>query len=305
MTRSAVRRAQTSRGNVGAIKKRQARRGAIMLAAVVLAGPLRAEPADRAMTVSVVRTKTQCFVDSLRLNGRIVARDETLVRPDVEGLQIVQVLVEDGASVTAGQPLAQLARPDWLPGLPTKATMTASASGLVVYGRLPVGMPASARGEPMFRIIRDGQLELLVDLPLPALARIKPGQIAQMETLDESEFAGAVRLILPDVDPLTQQGRALIQLGSSAGLKPGAFATATIDAGQSCGPAAPLSSILYGPEGAIVQVVRDNRVETRRVKVGLFGGFEAEIREGLAPGDVVVARAGAFLREGDIVRTVP
>lgn len=257
------------------------------------------------MTVSVVRTKTQCFVDTLRLNGSIVAREEVLVRPDVEGLQVAQVLAEDGATVTAGQPLAQLVRPDWLPGAPAKATMAASDGGVLVYSQLAVGMPASARGEPMFRIIRKGELELLVNLPLAALAKIKQGQIAKIETLDSSEFAGTVRLILPEIDPLTQQGHARVQMSASAGLRPGAFATATIDAGQSCGPAAPLSAILYGPEGAIVQVVRDNRVETRQVQVGLFGGNDAEIREGLSPGDIVVVRAGAFLREGDIVRTAP
>jgi multidrug efflux pump subunit AcrA (membrane-fusion protein) len=261
------------------------------------------EPA--AMTVSVVKAKTQCFVDTLLLNGSVVARDEILVRPDAEGLQVAQILVDDGATVAAGQPLAQLVRPDWLPGFPAKATMTASAAGVLVYSQLAVGMPASARGEPMFRIIRNGELELLVNLPAPALAKIKQGQIAKIETLDSSEFAGTVRLILPEIDPLTQQGHARIQMSASAGLRPGAFATATIDAGQSCGPAAPLSSILYGPEGAIVQVVRDNRVETRRVQVGLFGGMDAEIREGLSPGDVVVVRAGAFLREGDVVRPVP
>lgn len=257
------------------------------------------------MTVSVVKTKTQCFVDRLRLNGSIVAREDVLVRPDIEGLQIAQLLAEDGASVTAGQPLAQLARPDWLPGAPVKATVTASAAGVLVYSRLAVGAPASARGEPMFRIIRNGELELLVHLPVAALAKIKQGQIAKIETLDSSEYAGTVRLISSEIDPLTQQGRARIQMSASAGLRPGAFAVATIDAGQSCGPAAPLSAILYGSEGAIVQVVRDNRIETRQVRVGLFGGMDAEIREGLSPGDVVVVRAGAFLREGDVVRPVP
>ncbi len=148
-------------------------------------------------------------------------------------------------------------------------------------------------------------MELLVTLPLAALAKIKQGQIAKIEALDSSEFAGTVRLVEPEIDPLTQQGHARIQLSASAGLRPGAFAIATIDAGQSCGPAAPLSSILYGPEGAIIQVVRNNRIETRQVRVGLFGDADAEIREGLTPGDIVVVRAGAFLREGDLVRTAP
>jgi hypothetical protein len=34
-------------------------------------------------------------------------------------------------------------------------------------------------------------------------------------------------------------------------------------------------------------------------------GKNAEIREGLAVGDVVITRAGSFLREGDLVRPTP
>lgn len=257
------------------------------------------------MAVSIVTAKSACFVDSLQLSGNVVARDEVLVRPDVEGLQIAQVLVEDGASVSMGQPLAQLTRPDWMPGSPAKATLTARANGTLVYRQLPVGTPVSARGEPLFRIIRDGELELLVELPLAALAKIKPGQTARIDTLDFGELAGAVRLVLPEIDPLTQLGHARIQMLGNPGIRPGAFATALIDMGQSCGAAVPLSSLLYGPQGAIVQVVRDNRIETRQVKVGLFEGKEAEIIEGVAAGDAIVARAGAFLREGDLVRPTP
>jgi len=265
-----------------------------------------AGPAEAAgMAVSVVKARAACFVDTMQLSGIVVPRDEVLVRPDVEGLQIAQVLVEDGAWVAVGQPLAQLVRPDWMPGLPAKTTMTARAKGLLIYRQLPVGLPASARGEPMFRIIRDGELELLVDLPQSALAKIKLGQTARIETLDRVELAGTVRLVLPEIDPLTQLGHARIQMRGGASVKPGAFATAAIDMGRSCGAAIPLSSILYGPQGAIVQVVRDNRVETRRVSVGLFEGEDVEIREGLAAGDIVVARAGAFLREGDLVRPMP
>ena len=66
----------------------------------------------------------------------------------------------------------------------------------------------------------------------------------------------------------------------------------------------PLTAILYGTAGTVVQVVRRARVETRRVEVGLMSGGQVEIREGIAEGDIVVARAGALLREGDPVRPV-
>jgi hypothetical protein len=41
-----------------------------------------------------------------------------------------------------------------------------------------------------------------------------------------------------------------------------------------------------------------------RTVVGLIAQGQAEIREGLAEGETVVARAGAFLPDGDRVRAV-
>jgi multidrug efflux pump subunit AcrA (membrane-fusion protein) len=66
----------------------------------------------------------------------------------------------------------------------------------------------------------------------------------------------------------------------------------------------PLTAVLYGTAGTVVQVVKRQRVETKRVEVGLMAGGQVEIRDGLAEGDMIVARAGALLREGDPVRPV-
>jgi HlyD family secretion protein len=66
----------------------------------------------------------------------------------------------------------------------------------------------------------------------------------------------------------------------------------------------PLTAVLYGPAGTVVQVVRRGRVETKRVEVGLMSAGQIEIRDGVIEGDTVVARAGAQLREGDPVRPV-
>ena len=41
-----------------------------------------------------------------------------------------------------------------------------------------------------------------------------------------------------------------------------------------------MSAVLYGSGGTVVQVVRDNRIETRQVSVGLLVSGQAEIREG-------------------------
>jgi hypothetical protein len=62
--------------------------------------------------------------------------------------------------------------------------------------------------------------------------------------------------------------------------------------------------VLYGTAGTVVQVVRRGRVETRQIEVGLMSGGQVEISKGLNEGEIVVARAGALLREGDPVQAV-
>jgi hypothetical protein len=116
---------------------------------------------------------------------------------------------------------------------------------------------------------------------------------------------GKVRLISQAINSATQLGEVRLFIGSDSRLRVGAFGRATINVGRRCAPAVPLSAVLYGTDGAVVQVVRDDRVETRRVNVGLLAAGQVEIRDGLREGDVVVARAGAFLREGDRIRPVP
>ena len=51
-------------------------------------------------------------------------------------------------------------------------------------------------------------------------------------------------------------------------------------------------------------VVRDGKIETRPVRIGLVSDGSIEIREGLKEGEVVVANAGGSLHDGDQVKTV-
>ncbi|MFL6932748.1 MAG: efflux RND transporter periplasmic adaptor subunit [Xanthobacteraceae bacterium] len=255
------------------------------------------------MAVTVTKASRTCFTDTLQVSGILVPREEVFVRPETEGLQVSQILVEDGERVTAGQNLARLVRPEGQ-GPAASATVRAPAAGIVNHRGIRIGMTASARADPLFRIIANSEVELQGDVPGTRIAKLAPGQTARVELAGVGEVTGRVRVVAPEVDLATQLGRTRISLGNDEKFKVGAYARAIVEVGRSCGATIPLSAVLYGPEGAIVQVVRDDRVETRRVRVGLLSGGNAEIREGLNEGDMVIARAGAFLREGDRVRPI-
>jgi HlyD family secretion protein len=63
-----------------------------------------------APAVTVVRAAERELVERAIVTGTLVPREEVLVAPEVEGLRITEVLVEEGAVVKQGQVLARLSR---------------------------------------------------------------------------------------------------------------------------------------------------------------------------------------------------
>lgn len=266
----------------------------------------KADPADlvanSALAVTTTRSKMTCLSETLMLTGTIVPQREVLVRPDRDGMQIKEILEEPGDTVTSGQILARLALRNGQQE--TTIPIRAPVAGMIVAAPSIIGEITSARGEPLFRIIADGELELSAEASANQLARLAVGQAAQVTVMGLNDSPGQVRLVPTVVDAATQLGRVRISLEHNPLVHVGAFARAIIDVGQSCGVTIPLSALLFGPEGAVVQTVHDDRIETRPVKVGLFAHSSVQISEGLAAGDTIVLRSGAFLRDGDRVRAV-
>jgi HlyD family secretion protein len=254
--------------------------------------------------VSVMKAKRACFKDAVEVTGVLVPREEVLVRPDREGLQISKVFVEAGETVKSGQLLARLAPPEGQPGGGSTVDVQSSVAGLVIRRYAVVGAMASPRAEPLFLIVTQGELELAAEVPSKSFSSISVGQTAAVKVVGANERTGRIRFAAPSVDPVSQVGQVRISLGDYVQLRAGTFARAVIDVNQRCGVGIPFSAVLYGSEGAVVQLVRDGRVETHRVALGLQSEDTVEVREGVNDGDMVVARAGSFVREGDRVRPI-
>jgi HlyD family secretion protein len=75
-------------------------------AAVSLDGQKGADLLAAAITVS--KATPMSFVEQTIVTGTLVPRDEILVGPEIEGLRIVEVLVDEGARVKKGDILARL-----------------------------------------------------------------------------------------------------------------------------------------------------------------------------------------------------
>ncbi len=117
--------------------------------------------------------------------------------------------------------------------------------------------------------------------------------------------AGRVRLISQEVDKASRTGKVRIALSDVTHAHVGAFASGEVDLVRRDGVAAPTSALRRDGDTARLYVVRDGKVEERRVTPGIVDGDAVEIRKGLAEGESVIARSAAFLRPGDRVRPMP
>jgi HlyD family secretion protein len=183
--------------------------------------------------------------------------------------------------------------------------VTAPADGVVSRRTARVGgMASMVAGEPMFRIIARGEVELDAEVIETDLAKVTAGKTARITVAGVGEVSGKVRLVSPEVDKLTRLGRVRIFLGDNPNLRIGGFARGTIDTANDRGLAVPSSAVVFDTDGTFVQVVSDGRVNRRAIETGLVAGGLIEVKKGLAEGDIVVAKAGTFLRDGDTVRAV-
>lgn len=267
-----------------------------------LAAPSHAaDEADlvKGAAVTVLAASKQCFADTVDVAGLLLPREEVSIRPDRPGMKVAEVMVDAGENVTAGQILAKLTSPDG-----GSIQLQATVAGLVSASTAVVGTIASARGEALFSIISRSEFDFIGQVPTRDLPKLKADQTAKIKVIGIGELDAKVRRVAPSVEPNSQLGQVVIALNSPRRLMTNSYARAMIKTGESCGIALPLTAILYSSGGTVVQVVRRHRIETRRVEVGLLSGGRVEIREGLNEGDIVVARAGALLREGDPVRPI-
>jgi len=183
--------------------------------------------------------------------------------------------------------------------------VTAPKDGIISRRTARIGAMASAIGEPMFRIIEDGEIELDAEIVETELKNVKVDQKAVVTVPGYGDFNGRVRLVSPEVDKTTRLGRVKIFLGANPVLRIGSFAEGRIETARSRGLAVPSSAVTFEQDAISVQVVvNGNKIEQRIVPVGLTAGDFIEVKDGLKEGDVVVTRAGTFLRDGDVVRPV-
>lgn len=178
-------------------------------------------------------------------------------------------------------------------------------AGVIAARSAKVGAIASGAGEPMFTVIRDGQIELVADVSETDILKMRVGQKAKVKVAGSAvSLDGSVRLISPVIDPQTRLGAVHVAIDDDEGARAGMYASAEIIVAEAQGVALPLSAITTDKHGTTTRLVAGDVVKQVKIETGIQDGAFIEVKSGLKDGDVVVAKAGAFVRDGDRINPV-
>ena len=186
-------------------------------------------------------------------------------------------------------------------------TLVADADGVVVSVAAEPGQVVSA-GQPVLRLARDGEKEVVVNAPEGRLARFRVGDDVLISLWSDPTrpFRGRVREIAGGADPVTRTYTVRVtavdppagaQLGMTANV---AFASA----GDAAAVLLPLSALAGDRAQPAVWIVdpASSQVRLRAVTVGEYREDGVSITQGLAAGDIVVTAGVHKLRAGQVVR---
>ena len=220
------------------------------------------------------------FISKADVDRKTATRDATRARVNVANAQLAETR-------------ARNARLD----------VRAPVSGYVLERNVKTGQTVSAGSGILFRIAKDGQLELQAKLSEDDLAQVDVGIAATVTPVGTDRvFSGNIWQISPMIDAQSRQGMARVALPFDKALRPGGFAAVEIKSGVMTAPVLPESAVQTGPNGSFVYVVgKDNKVKQRPVKVGPVTANGLIIEEGLAGTERVVVYAGGFLNPDETI----
>ncbi|MDR5858094.1 efflux RND transporter periplasmic adaptor subunit [Halomonas eurihalina] len=285
--------------------------------------------ADESVTLSAKVTET---IESLEFEGgeRVEAGD-VLVRLDNDeaqaNLRVAEALRDErqaavdrlaqlqqrnlGTRADAEDSRAQLrqaqAEVESLQAQLDNFQIKAPFSGEVGFRNISIGALVSP-GDELATLDKIDRMKLDFQVPEVALGSLAPGMslTATSAAFPESDFQGEIATIGTRIDPVSRSVsiRALID-NPQRKLRPGMLMEVTIARRQRQALVIPEAALI--PEGKrhyvlIIDASDDDRVTRRQVRVGERRPSEAEILDGLSPGDLIVSHGVERAHDGDRVR---
>ncbi len=246
---------------------------------------------DRAQSLRSSGTGTQAALDQATTSA--------------QSAQASLEAAQDGLAVAQAAEQIAVAQLDLAKLNLSYATIIAPVDGLISTRNGQVGAIASTGGEPIFKLIEQGIIEVEAEVVETAISEISPGDRVALSVAGIGAVTGNVRQVSPIVDPVTRLGQLRISMGNTDRLRAGLFASGWVITEERKALSVPVTAVLNDSLGAYVLTVDAEGLVTRKEVVpGIIWQGVREIISGVALDETVIARAGAFFAQGDVVNAV-
>lgn len=182
--------------------------------------------------------------------------------------------------------------------------ITSPVTGMIGERNANVGALTSAGAPPLLTVYEGGTFELSAEVIETAIGDIENGDGGNIVVSGVGALIGTVRFVSSTVDGVTRLGGVRIGLQHDDDLRTGLFGRGEIETERRMALTVPITAVLSDDLGSYVQIIENGRILRREIVPGLIWQNWREVIEGLEEGEVVIARAGAFFRDGDRVRIV-
>ncbi|HEV3032545.1 MAG TPA: efflux RND transporter periplasmic adaptor subunit, partial [Polyangia bacterium] len=173
-------------------------------------------------------------------------------------------------------------------------TLRSPAAGTIVRKTAVAGTYVQP-GSELYAVADLSSVWLIAEVAEQSAGRVRVGQPARLEltAYPGQAFKGRVALVSPTLDAESRTLRLRVELGNPGGkLKPGMYGTVFLDVPQGEALVVPSEAVVDTGDVQYVFVARGGgRFEPRVVEVGERESGKAQIRRGLAEGDLVVTTA--------------
>jgi RND family efflux transporter MFP subunit len=186
-----------------------------------------------------------------------------------------------------------------------QTTVRAPFEGVILDRMAHAGMYIlESHAVPLFLLSGEGPLEARAYLPEWTSTYLDEGSSVEVyPLLGDVPLTGTLRWVSPVVDAVAGTVEARVRLENNAPVRRGSSVRLEFELRSDPGlPSVPLESLVDphaqpGEMGAVMEISPQGGFQRKEVLLGLLGGGRAEVRQGLAAGDRILANASRSREE--------
>jgi membrane fusion protein (multidrug efflux system) len=257
-----------------------------------------------ARSVNLSAAEARAQVQAARVQSARAKRDceraqELLGQGAINQAEFDRMTAE--CQATAAQAAAALAREDLAAKAVGDAIIRAPFAGIVDSRMVDVGEYVRA-GNPVATVVEIDPIRVTLTVPESYVGKVSEGQKVEFEVAaypDAPPFQATVKYLGAAMRAPSRDLVVEAVVDNKAGkLRPGMFAVAHLQIGETALPMVPETAVRKDSETARVFLVRDGRAEEQLVQLGRKIGAEVAVVAGLKKGDRIVAKLTDDVRGG-------